>query len=493
MKNTEAKRTMLYDVVIAGCGVIGAMTARELSRYDVKVCVLEKENDVSMGSSRANSGIIHGGYDPVPGTLKAEMNVKGVPLLYEAARELSVPCKMNGSMVCAFGPEEEPAIRALYDRGLENGVQGLRILTGDQARELEPNLSEKLTLALLVPNGGIISPYELTVAAMGNAMDNGAELKRNFEVTSVARDKDGFTAVSAAGETVRGRVFINAAGGFSDKIAAMLSDCDFTIISRAGEYMILDKEAGNTVSRTIFQVPTKEGKGILVCPTVHGNLMTGPTAAKVLTPESRETTREGLETVARLARKSVPSVDFSKVITSFSGVRSSVAGGDFIIRISEKVPGLIHLAAIDSPGLTSCVAIARRAVELTEKCGIRLSPKEHWDGRRSDPEAFRKMTDGEKDRFIKDHPDYGRIICRCEGISEGEIRDAIRANPGARDVDAVKRRTRSGMGRCQGGFCGPYVMRLISEETGIPLEEVTKFGRGSRMITGGRIGEEEER
>ncbi len=480
---------MRYDVVIAGCGVIGAMTARELSRYDLKVCVLEKENDVSMGSSRANSGIIHGGYDPVPGTLKAEMNVKGVPLLYEAARELNVPHRQNGSMVCAFGAEEESAIKALYERGMKNGVKGLRLLKGAQARELEPSLSDKLTAALLVPNGGIISPYELTVAAIGNAMDNGVELKRNFEICRVIQEGDGFAVQSTDQEVVRGRIFVNAAGAFTDHIAKMLHDCDFTIIPRGGEYMILDKEVGNTVSRTIFQVPTKEGKGILVCPTAHGNLMTGPTAAEVPTTESRETTREGLDTVARLAKKSVPSVDFSKVITSFAGVRSSVAGGDFIIRLSKKVPGLIHLAAIDSPGLTSCVAIARRAVELAEQAGLKLTLKEGWDGTRPDPEAFRKMTDEEKDHFIKEHPDYGHIVCRCEGVSEGEIRAAVRTNPGALDVDGVKRRTRSGMGRCQGGFCGPYVMRLISEETGTPLEEITKCGGASRMICGGRIGE----
>ncbi|MBP5288580.1 MAG: FAD-dependent oxidoreductase [Clostridia bacterium] len=481
---------MKYDVVIAGCGVVGAMTAREFSRYDLKVCVLEKENDVSMGASRANSGIIHGGYDPVPGTLKAEMNILGVPLLYEAAKDLSVPFKQNGSMVCAFGKEEEGAIRALYERGLANGVEGLRVLTGDEARELEPNLSKALTLALLVPTGGIISPYELTVAAMGNAMDNGADLKLNFEVAAVARTEEGFTVSSAAGETVTGRIFINAAGGFSDRVAEMAGDCDFAIIPRAGEYMILDKEAGDTVSRTIFQVPTKDGKGILVCPTVHGNLLTGPTALPVGDPESRETTPAGLEKVAFLAKKSVPGVDFSKVITSFSGVRSSVASGDFIIRASETVPGLIHLAAIDSPGLTSCVAIARRAVELAADCGIALTPKANWDGTRPDPDAFRRMTDEEKDACIKERPDYGHIICRCEGVSEGEIRDAIRRNPGARDVDGVKRRVRAGMGRCQGGFCAPYVMRLISEETGIPMVEVTKSGKGSRMITGGRIGEE---
>ena len=483
---------MTYDVLIAGGGVIGSMTARELSRFDLSVCVLEKENDVSMGASRANSGIVHGGYDPVPGTVKAEMNAKGVPLLYETARELNVPYRQNGSLVCAFGTDEEPKIRELYQRGLDNGIEGLAILTGDEARALEPNLSKDLTLALSVPTGGIISPYELTVAAMGNAMDNGAELKRNFEICGVTRDEDGFTVRSARGETVRGRVLINAAGGFADRVARMAGDCDYEITPRAGEYLLLDKEAGSTVSRTIFQVPTAAGKGILVTPTVHGNLLTGPTASPVPTPESRETTRDGLDRVMALAKKSVPSVDFSKVITSFAGVRSSVSGGDVIIRRSEKVPGFIHLAGIDSPGLTCCVAIARRAVELVRETGLSLTPRAHWDGIRPDPAAFSRMTDAEKDVFIREHPAYGHVVCRCEGVSEGEIRAAIRTNPAALDVDAVKRRTRAGMGRCQGGFCSPFVMKLISEETGVPLEEVTRSGEGSRIICGGRIGEESE-
>ena len=472
---------MRYDAAIIGAGVVGAMAARELSRYNLKVCLLEKENDVAMGASRANSGIIHGGYDPIPGTLKAKMNTAGVPLLYEAAKELNVHYKNNGSFVCAFGEEEEPAIDALYRRGLNNGIEKLRILSGDEARAMEPNLADAVTRVLYVPTAGIICPYDLTIAAAGNAMDNGVELLRNFKVVAI---EPGFTVTAADGRTVECDYLLNCAGGFSDTIAKLVGDDFFTINPRAGEYMLLDKSEGERVKHTIFQVPSKEGKGILVTPTVDGNLLTGPTALKVATPESVETTAEGLAMVSRLAAKSVPSVDFRQVITSFTGVRSSANVEDFLIQPSQKQPRCIHLGAIESPGLTCCVAIAKYAVELLEKQGLVLNAKENWNGHRENTRAFREMTDEEKDAFIKEHPDYGKIVCRCETVSEGEIRAAIRRNPPAFDVDGVKRRTRSGMGRCQGGFCSPYVMRLIAEEQGMKMEEVTKSGPGSNPLTG---------
>ena len=472
---------MRYDIAIIGAGVIGAMAARELSRYDLTVCLLEKENDVAMGASRANSGIIHGGYDPIPGTLKAKMNTAGVPLLYEAATELNAHFQNNGSFVCAFGEDENPAIEALYQRGLANGIQQLQILTGEEARAMEPNLSEKVTKVLYIPTAGIICPYDLTIAAVGNAMDNGVELLRNFEVAAIT---DGFTVTAADGRTVECDYILNCAGGYSDKIARMVGDDFFTIIPRAGEYMLLDKTEGSRVKHTIFQVPSKEGKGILVSPTADGNLLVGPTAIKVATPESVETTSEGLAMVARLAAKSVPSVNFRQVITSFSGVRSSAHGDDFIIQPSGKAPKCVHVAAIDSPGLTSCVAIAKYAVELLQQQGLGLDPKADWNGHREYTRAFRHMNDEEKNAYIQANPDYGKIVCRCETISEGEIRAAIRRNPPAWDIDGVKRRTRSGMGRCQGGFCSPYVMRLIGEEQGIPMEDVTKSGPGSKPLTG---------
>ncbi len=475
---------MRYDVTIIGAGVIGGMLARELSRYRLSVCLLEKENDVAMGASRANSGIIHGGYDPEPGTLKAKMNTQGVDLLYKAARELNVHYKNNGSLVCAFGtPEEEAVLEELYQRSFENGIDCVKLISGQEARGLEPNLSEAVSKALYVPNAGIICPYDLTVAAIGNAMDNGVELRRSFEVAAIEK-KDGFTVTSAEGACVQSTYLVNCAGGYADQIAELAGDGFFSIVPRAGEYMLLDKAEGSRVKHTVFQVPSKDGKGILVTPTVDGNLLTGPTAVPVEAPDSTETTQEGLATVSRLAAKSVPSVNFRQVITSFSGVRSSEKGGDFIIEASKKVEKLIHVAAIDSPGLTSCVAIAKRTVRILGDLGLPLENKENWNGHRENTRAFREMSDGEKDAYIKAHPDYGKIVCRCETVSEGEMRDAIRRNPPAFDIDGVKRRTRGGMGRCQGGFCSPYVMRLIAEEQGMAMEDVTKSGKGSNPLTG---------
>ncbi len=474
---------MRFTIAIVGAGVIGGMIARELSRYNVSVCLLEKENDVAMGATRANSGIIHGGYDPIPGTLKAKLNTSGISLLYETARELNVHIQNNGSLVCAFGAEEDPVIHELYQRGLENGIPTLEILTGDQARTLESNLSGAVTSALHVPTAGIICPYDLTIAAVGNAMDNGVSLIRNFEVAHIEKC-DNFVVTSTEGQAVECTYLINCAGGFSDKIAQMAGDNFFTIIPRAGEYMLLDKAEGSRVGHTIFQVPSKEGKGILVTPTVDGNLLTGPTACVVAAPDSTETTVGGLAQVSYLAAKSVPSINFRQVITSFSGIRSSVQGDDFIIRASEKIDNLIHVAAIDSPGLTCSVSIAKMVVGILRDLGICMEEKEKWDGHRENTRSFQEMTDEEKDAYIKLHPAYGKIVCRCETVSEGEMRDAIHRNPPAFDIDGVKRRTRGGMGRCQGGFCSPYVMKLIAEEQGMAMEEVTKCGKGSTPLTG---------
>ncbi len=474
---------MKYDVLIIGAGVIGGVTARELMRYKLKVAILEKENDVACGASKANSGIIHGGYDPEPETLKAMLNTEGVDLLYKAAKELNVPFENNGSLVCAFGEEENSVVAELYKRGLENGISGMEILNGDEARRLEPALSENVTMALRVTNAGIICPYEMTVASVGNAMDNGAELFRNFEVCKISPKADGFVVKSVNGDEKECRYILNCAGVYSDKIAALIGDESFKIIPRAGEYMLLDKAEGKKVLHTIFQVPTKEGKGILVTPTVDGNLLTGPTASAV-SADFTDTTKEGLDTVSRLVKKSVPSVDFRQVITSFSGVRSSEKKGDFIIEPSKVNSRFINVAAIDSPGLTSSVAIAKYAVNQLKSVGLQLIDNPNFNGRRDDPHAFRKMNDEQKNEFIKAHAEYGKIVCRCETVSEGEIRFAISHNPKAMDIDGVKRRTRSGMGRCQGGFCLPFVMKLIAEENGMELSKVTKKGGGSYIADG---------
>ena len=474
---------MKYDVAVIGGGVIGAMVARELSRSRLSVCVLEKENDVAMGASKANSGIVHGGYDPEPGTWKAKMNTLGVPLLYETARQLNVPCVNNGSFVCAFTEEERQHLEKLLERGHTNGISGLEILTGDQARQMEPNLLEEVCYVLYIPTSGIICPYELTIAAMGNAMDNGVELLRNFEVIRIVY-KDDFTVTDAGGRRVQARYLINCAGAYADKVAAMAGDDDFTILPRAGEYLLLDKSEGERVKHTIFQVPGKEGKGILVTPTVDGNLLMGPTAMLRSDPGDTSVTQKGIDVVTAKGCRSVPSVNLRQVITSFTGVRASVKEGDFIMEPSKHNGRLIHVAAIDSPGLTCCVAIGKYVADLLRQQGLSMEEKLDWNGSRKDPHAFRHMTDEEKNAWIQANPAYGKIVCRCEQVSEGEILSAIRTNPKALDLDAVKRRTRSGMGRCQGGFCSPHITKLLAKELGIQRTEVTKSGPGSEILIG---------
>ncbi|MBR2043822.1 MAG: FAD-dependent oxidoreductase [Clostridia bacterium] len=475
---------MVYDAVIVGAGVIGAMAARELSRYNLKLLILEKESDVSCGASKANSGIIHGGFDPEPGTLKALLNSRGVEMLYNAAKELKVPFENNGSIVCAFDQKGERELERLLNRAKLNLIPNVKIISGNEARELEPALSEKVTKVLVSDTAGIICPYELTIAAVGNAMKNGAELKRNFCVTEIKNEETYFTLYSQSGEAVKAKRIINCAGCASGKIAALAGDNSIEIIPRKGEYMLLDKNAGGLVRHTVFQVPTEAGKGVLVSPTTHGNLLLGPTAEVCESENDTETTVKGIGEVIKTSALSCGEIDYRAVITSFTGVRSSVKTGDFIIEASKTVKGLFNVAAIDSPGLTSSVAIAKYAVEKLIKDGMSLTLKETFDGTMEDPHFFSKMSDAEKNAFIAENPEYGKMVCRCEQVSEGEIRAALRREPKPVDIDGIKRRTRSGMGRCQGGFCMPSVMKIISEEIGVPMEKVTKKGGASSQLTG---------
>jgi len=471
----------MYDVVIIGSGVIGGMIARALSAYDLKVCITEKKNDVATGASCANSGIVHAGFDAKPGTLKAKMNVRGAELMPQIAKELGVKYKNNGSLVVGFTEEDRKTIKNLYERGIENGVKELRILEKMELEELEPKLSEKSLCALYAPTAGIICPYELTIAAIGNAMDNGAELELNCEVKEI-REKDGYYEVCSEDKVLEAKNVINAAGLYSDKIAAMVGDTSFYVHPRRGEYILLDKECGDLVSHTIFRTPSKMGKGILVTPTVDGNLLTGPTSVDIEDKDDTSTTSIGFDNIIRLAKENVPSIPYNKTITSFCGLRSVGSTGDFIINAPKK--GFVNVAAIESPGLTSAPAIAKYVVEELVSKKIRLEKNEKFNGVRKPDYFFKNLTVEEKNAIIAKDPSYGRIICRCEQITEGEIVRAIRENPPARDIDAVKRRTRSGMGRCQGGFCQPYVAELLARELGIPFEEVTKNGAGAELVMG---------
>ena len=481
-KSTQGRGgTVMYDVVIIGSGVIGGMIARALSAYDLKVCITEKKNDVATGASCANSGIVHAGFDAKPGTLKAKMNVRGAELMPQIAKELGVKYKNNGSLVVGFTEEDRETIKNLYERGIENGVKELRILEKMELEELEPKLSEKSLCALYAPTAGIICPYELTIAAIGNAMDNGAELELNCEVKEI-REKDGYYEVCSEDKVLEAKNVINAAGLYSDKIAAMVGDTSFYVHPRRGEYILLDKECGDLVSHTIFRTPSKMGKGILVTPTVDGNLLTGPTSVDIEDKDDTSTTSIGFDNIIRLAKENVPSIPYNKTITSFCGLRSVGSTGDFIINAPKK--GFVNVAAIESPGLTSAPAIAEYVVELLKEQGAELLTNENYNPIREPQHAFREASMEEKNEMIKKDKSFGKIICRCETITEGEILRAIRTNPGARDLDGIKRRTRAQMGRCQGGFCGPQIVELLAKELGIPYEEVTKSGEGSYINIG---------
>ena len=467
---------MRYDIVVIGAGVVGGMIARRLAKYNAKLCILDKEGDVAMGATKANSAIVHAGFDAKEGSLKAKLNVRGSVLMADVCRELGVKYKNNEALVVAF-ESERAEVESIYERGVRNGVPGLKIIEKDELRDIEPNINPDLACALLAPTSAIVCPYELCIAAVGNAMDNGAELKLNFEVASIEKCGDTYKITSAAGDVVEAGIVINSAGVYSDKIAAMTGDADFDVHPRRGEYMLLDKECGAFTQRTIFHTPTKMGKGILVSPTVDGNLLLGPTATDIEDKDDTSTTPEGFATIFSKASDNVANIPFNKVITSFCGLRAVGSTGDFIIKHRE---GVVTLAGIESPGLSSAPAIAEYVDEiLTKEMGFEAEIKADYDPTRKSAHYFQTLTIEEKNEIIKKDPRYGRIVCRCEGITEGEIVEAIHRNPKASDVDGVKRRTRSGMGRCQGGFCSPIVVDILARENGCAFEDVTKFGKGS--------------
>jgi glycerol-3-phosphate dehydrogenase len=478
----------MVDIAIIGVGVIGAVTARELSKYKLRVCLLERGSDVCMGSSKANSAIVHAGFDAEPGTLKARLNVLGSELMEPLCAELGVSYKRTGALVIGF-PGDEEMIAALLKRGTENGVRGLKILSGDETRAIAPNCSSAVVSALYAPTSAITCPYGLTIAAAGNAMDNGAELRLNFEVDTVERLADCYE-LRSGNQCVHARFVINAAGMYSDAVSRMIGDGSFSITPRRGEYILLDRECCGLVRHTIFKTPSAMGKGILISPTADGVTILGPTSHNIDDKEDAATTAPGLEEVTAGVKKSVPSVPLNKAITSFSGLRAVGPTGDFIINVPK--PGFVNAAAIDSPGLSAAPAIAKYIIELLIKEGLAAEEKPDFEPFRRAMHWYKELSDEQKNAVIKEDPSYGHIVCRCETVSEGEIRDAIRENPPAYTVDAVKRRTRSGMGRCQGGFCAPSVMEILSRETGVPYNRITKSGGESEMLFGRTKGGDEQ-
>lgn len=472
----------MFDVTIIGAGVIGCSAARELSKYKLNICVVEKGGDIAEGTTKANSAIVHAGFDAKPETMKGKLNAKGNAMFDKLSQELDFPFRRNGSMVLCFDENSIEKLEELKKQGEVNGVPGIEILNRVQVKEMEPNLSENIVAALYVPTGGIVCPYEMTIALAENALMNGVEFKFNTEVKDIEKKNEHFIIKTDNGD-IESRLIINAAGLFSDSINNMVSENKISIVPRKGEYCLFDKAVGNTVKRTIFQLPTKMGKGILVTPTIDGNLLIGPNALDIEDKTDVATTQTGMDEILSKAKLSIKEVPMRYIITSFSGLRAHSDADDFIVGETEDAKNFINAAAIESPGLSSAPSIAKMLEEIVVG---KLSPdnKEDFNPIRRGIPKFREMNNEERQELIEKNPAYGRMVCRCETVTEGEIIEAIRRPLGARTLDGLKRRTRAGMGRCQAGFCTPKLVSILARELDIPEEEVTKFGRNSKVLIG---------
>ncbi|MBQ4527788.1 MAG: NAD(P)/FAD-dependent oxidoreductase [Clostridia bacterium] len=472
----------MYDAVVIGAGVVGGLIARKLTSCSQKVCIADKASDIAMGATKANSAIVHAGFDAKAGSLKAKLNKLGSDMMEKVCSELGVKYIRNGSLVLGYNDEDKKSLEAILENGKLNGIEGLKLIDAKELHDLEPNVSDDAIWALHAPTGAIVCPYELCEAAIGNAMDNGAQLELGFEVCEITNDESGYTIVAKDGRKLQAKIVINAAGAYSDEMAKLVGDNSFDVHPRKGEYILLDKEYGFVTKHTLFTVPTKMGKGILVSPTVDGNLILGPTAVDFDEKENKQTTREGINSVITESRRMVKNAPSNMAITSFCGLRSVGSTGDFIINSPQK--GFINVAGIESPGLSASPAIAEYIAEMLKNDGFTLKPKADFNPVREATHKFSSLSDEEKNEIIKNDPSFGKIICRCENVTEGEILRAIRTNPKATTLDGVKRRTRAQMGRCQGGFCSPYITELLAKELGITMEEVTKSGKGSFILAG---------
>ncbi|MBQ7359777.1 MAG: NAD(P)/FAD-dependent oxidoreductase [Lachnospiraceae bacterium] len=477
----------MYDVAVIGAGVTGCAIARELAKYQLDVVVIEKASDVCEGTSKANSGIVHAGFDAEPGSLKAKLNVEGSRRMEALSKELDFHYANNGSLVLMFDEEDRDSLQALYDKGLANGVEGLQILTPEQVHEMEPHITDKLAGALYAPTAGIVCPFGLTIALAENAYDNGVIFEFNQEVFKIERQELGnLFRIWTTDYTYEARVVINAAGVYADAIHEMATGEipeQLKIVARRGQYMLMDKTEGHLVHSTIFQLPTKMGKGILVTPTVHGNLLVGPTAEDIEDKEGTNTTSQGLEGVLEKGSMSVPALSSRKVITSFSGLRAHSMGNDFYIQKCQEVPGFIDVAGIESPGLSCAPVIGEYVVDIVKEI-MRLIPNPKFKAFRKGVPNMALASKEEREALIAQDPSYAKVICRCELVTEGEIRNAIRRSLGAKTLDGIKRRTRAGMGRCQAGFCSPKTVEILAQELNVSPEEITKCGGDSYFLDG---------
>ncbi len=471
----------MYDVLIIGAGVIGGSIFRELTKYNLKVSVLEKENDVSMGTTKANSAIIHAGFDPNPESVVAKYNVRGNEMYEGICKELDVPFKRNGAMVVAFAEENMATLETLYKKGVKMGVKGLRLLNKEETLKKEPNLNDTVVGALYAPTSGIVCPFQYTIALFENAVSNGGELYLDSEVVSIEKNDGIFFVKTKDGKEFKARYVVNAAGVYADKVHNMIAKEKFSIRPRTGEYIVFDKSQGRLFNSTIFPCPSKMGKGILVSPTVHGNLFIGPNAVDIDDKENKSTTQLGLDEIKKAANITTSKINYRESIRNFAGLRAISSTGDFIIEENDDMKGFIDVAGIKSPGLTCAPAIAEDVVMILKEAGLDLERKTNFISKRKQV-RFMDLSVDERNELIKENPQYGNIVCRCESITEGEIVDAINRSFGQISIDGVKRRCRPGMGRCQGGFCSPKVLDIIAREKNIFKEDVNLDKKDSFVL-----------
>ncbi len=477
---------MKYDVIIIGTGVCGAAVAKTLAAYQLKVLCLEKDNDVAGGTTKANSGIVHAGYDPEPGTRMAELNVLGNRMIEQMASDLDIPYEKCGSLVLAFDDTDLNTIQTLYDRGVQNGVPDMQLLTPAEVAEMEPNITTDITGALFAPTGGVVSPWELAIAQLEVAVTNGAEVLLSREVTNVTPIDGGFAVTTdhdGNTECYEATAVVNAAGVYADRIQSFIEPIDYQTVPNKGQYYLLDKSQGELVKRVIFQCPSKLGKGILVSPTAHGNLIVGPDSVNVSDRDDVSTTADQLALVRDTAARSCDKVNYRESIRNFAGIRAQSQFDEFLIAAAKDHPMFISLANIKSPGLTASPAIALEVAEMLKEAGLPFTPKDTVVTTREFP-RFRELNAQERQALIQKDPRYGHIICRCETITEGEIVAAVNSPIPALTIDAVKRRCNAGMGRCQGGFCSPRVLEIIARERGLSPEAVLQDKEGSYILTG---------
>ena len=481
-----------YDFIIIGGGVVGCIIARWLSRYEASVLLIEKEADVCMGATAANTAIVHAGYDPLPGSLKARMNVVGNPMWDQLSGELNFPFERRGDYVVAIGKEELPSLDTLMEQGKKNGVTGMKILTKAEVLAREKNINQETSGALWATTGGICDPFGVTIAAAENAAMNGVRMLLNTSFEDFIMEGRRIVGIKTNRGDFKCRWVINSAGLFSDEVMHKAGvRPEFVIKPRKGEYFIFDR-ADITIDNVLFPVPSEKGKGILVTTTLHGNTIIGPNSVILEDKEDRSTTREGLEEIWQGAQKIVPCLSQRHIIAMFAGLRPYGNGPckspgidyqhDYIIEIPEEVQGFVNLGGIESPGLTSAPAIAQEVVDMLKAAGENLKEKKEWDPIRRTRPRFRDMNHKEQKLLIDMDPRYGRVICRCENVTEGEIVAEIHAPIPAITYDAIKRRTWLGTGRCQGGFDTPRVVKIIADELGVSPLEVTKKGQGSNFL-----------